>query len=220
MKRILLVVAAIAAVATAAVWFAAQESYVTTVKARVGTGLNVSTHGSQNYGLVFGQEERIGSMKIEINAKAKADSNRTGVQYTIACNYGPSGSNAGSICPNLVISPVGSQKLVVCATDPDTGELIDPDCNTQEQSIQWLFTAPDCEDAAQKKDDPKTVPCSQDKNWFLSGEVSIDVDGYQGSLKELVCNKKTDTFWNVFGGGDTGIACVVGGAPQGPEADD
>ena len=113
MKRILLAVAAIAAVATAAVWFAAEESYVTTVKTRVGTGLNVSTHGSQNYGLVFGQEERIGSMLIEINDKAKADRNLTGINYFIACNDGASGPNASTICPNLVIAPFGLQKLVV-----------------------------------------------------------------------------------------------------------
>ena len=195
MKRILLVVAAIAAVATAAVWFAAEESYVTTVKARVGTGLNVSTHGSQNYGLVFGQEVRIGSMNVAINAKAKADRNLTGVQYEIACNPGPSGANAGSICPNLVISPSGSQKLVV-------------DVN-QSQLIQWTFTAPDCEGAAQKKVNPKTVPCTQDKNWALSGEVSVDVTGYQGSLKEFVCNKKSGTFFNLATGVDTGIACQL-----------
>ncbi|MCI0889409.1 MAG: hypothetical protein J4O04_01245, partial [Chloroflexi bacterium] len=71
MKRIVLVVAAIAAIATTAVWFAAEESYVTTVDATIGTSLNVTSHGSQNYGLVFGQEERVGSMSVEINSKAK-----------------------------------------------------------------------------------------------------------------------------------------------------
>ena len=205
MKRILLVVAAIAAVATAAVWFAAEESYVTTVKTTVGTGLNVSTHGSQNYGLVFGQEERVGSMNIEINTKAKADRNLTGVQYNVACNDGATGSNASSICPNLVITPDGLQKLQTCDS---LG--LPADCGTQSQLIQWVFVAPDCEDAAQKKDNPKTVPCSQDKNWALSGEVSIDVDGYQGSLKEFVCNKKTNTFFNLVTGVDTGIACLLG----------
>ena len=210
MKRILLVVAAIAAVATAAVWFAAEESYVTTVKTTVGTSLNVSSHGSQNYGLVFGQEERIGSMNVEINAKAKADRNLTGVQYEIDCNDGASGTNASTICPNLTISPFGVQKLQTCVS---LG--LPPACGTQSQLIQWLFVAPDCEGAAQKKPaDVKTVGCSQDKNWALSGDVSIDVTGYQGDLKELVCNKKTDTFFNIFTGADTGIACVVGGAPQ------
>ena len=232
MKRILLVVAAVAAVATAAVWFAAEESYVTTVKTRVGTGLNVSTHGSQNYGLVFGQEERIGSMNIEINAKAKADRNLTGVQYTIACNDGPQiiqipgGKKiGGSICPNLTISPFGPQKLVVCLVagatltagldilDPINGVV--PPCTTQSQLIQWTFVAPDCQGAAQKKPDAaKRVNCSQDRNYALSGEVSVDVTGYQGSIKEFVCNKKTNTFFN--GLVDTGIPCTVGGDPQGP----
>ena len=210
MKRILLVVAAIAAVATAAVWFAAQESYVTTVKATVATGLNVSTHGSQNYGLLFPQEVRFGSMNVEINTKAKADGNLTGVQYFIDCNDGPDAGNASSICPNLTLNPTGLQKLVVCPPIDPTDDPPLPPCTTQEQSIQWTFTAPDCEGAAQKKaDDVKTVGCTQDKNWFLSGEVSIDVRGYQGTIKELICNKKTDTFFN--GKNDTGIACTVGG---------
>ena len=174
------------------------------MKARVGTGLRISAHGSQNYGLVFGQEVRVGSMNVEINAKAKADRNLTGVQYNIACNDGPTGANASSICPNLTISPFGSQKLVVGGQ--------------QSQLIQWLFTAPDCEGAAQKKPaGVKTVPCTQDKNWALSGEVSIDVTGYQGDTKEFVCNKKTNTFFN--GLNNTGIACVVGGDPQGPNQD-
>ena len=197
MKRILLVVAAIAAVATAAVWFAAEESYVTTVKTRVGTGLNVSTHGSQNYGLVFGQERRFGSMNVEINAKAKADRNLTGVNYVIACNDGPTGPNASSICPNLTISPFGPQKLVVC---PAAG------CDEQSQLIQWTFIAPDCEGAAQKKpDDVKTVNCSQDQNYLLTGDVSIDVTGYQGDTKEQICDKKTGWFVN----GTTGEVILV-----------
>ena len=197
MKRILLVLAAIGALATTAVWFAAQESYVTTVTATVGTSLNVSSHGSQNYGLLFGQEERIGSMLVSINTKAKADRNLTGVRYNIACNNGPSGTFASSICSNLLIVPFGDQKLVVGGQ--------------QSQLIQWLFTAPDCEGAAQKKPaGVKTVGCSQSQNWTLSGAVSVDVTGYQGDTKELVCNKKTDTFFNLFTGADTGIACVVG----------
>ena len=223
MKRILLVVAAIAAVATAAVWFAAEESYVTTVKTRVGTGLNVSTHGSQNYGLVFGQEERFGSMFIEINAKAKADTNLTGINYTIGCNNGPNifapvGNPqpqlvGSSICPNLTISPFGAQKLVVC------DEPVPAPClSSQQQLIQWTFVAPDCEGAAQKKDNPKVVNCSQDQNYALSGEVFVDVTGYQGSTKEFVCNKKTNTFFN--GLNNTGIACTVGGDPQGPNQDE
>ena len=240
MKRILLAIAAIAAVATAAVWFAAEESYVTTVKTRVGTSMNVSTHGSQNYGLVFGQEERVGSMFIQINEKAKNDSNLTGINYTIGCNDGPNlfanGSDkliGSSICPNLTISPFGSQKLVVCpvagstlaAADVHFSDNGEEPCDTQSQSqlIQWTFVAPDCEGAAQKKPaGVKTVPCSQDKNWALSGEVSVDVTGYQGSIKELVCNKKTNTFFILSSGWDTGIACVVGGDPQSPgdEVDD
>ena len=58
----------------------------------------------------------------------------------------------------------------------------------------------------------KTVPCSQDNNWALAGEVSVDVTGYQGDVKEFVCNKKTNTFFN--GLSDTGISCVVGGPAQ------
>ena len=219
MKKILLVVAAIAAVATAAVWFAAEESYVTTVKARVGTGLNVSTHGSQNYGLVFGQEERFGSMAIRINDKAKASSNLTGINYVIGCNNGPDifapvGNPVpqlvgSTICPNLTVSPSGTQKLVVCESIG-----LPTDCGTQSQLIQWVFVAPDCEGAAQKKVNPKTVPCTQDANWDLTGDVFVDVTGYQGSIKELVCNKKTNTFFNLVTGVDTGFACVVGGDPE------
>ena len=41
-------------------------------------------------------------------------------------------------------------------------------------------------DAAQKKDNPKVVNCSQDQNYALSGEVFVDVDGYQGSTKEFI----------------------------------
>ena len=220
MKRILLAVAAIAAVATAAVWFAAEESYVTTVKTRVGTGLNVSTHGSQNYGLVFGQEERFGSMFIQINEKAKADTNLTGINYTIGCNDGPNlflpGTGdtkqvGGTICPNLTINPFGTQKLVVCPVLTAGSNGPGP-CTSQSQLIQWLFVAPDCRDAAQKKDNPKVVNCSQDQNYALSGEVFVDVDGYQGDTKEFVCNKKTNTFFT--GLADTGIACTVGGDPQ------
>ena len=210
MKRILLAVAAIAAVATAAVWFAAEESYVTTVKTRVGTSMNVSTHGSQNYGLVFGQEERFGSMFIQINDKAKADSNLTGINYTIGCNDGPNSAALfqGSICPNLTVTPFGTQKLVVC------DEPVPAPCvSSQSQLIQWKFVAPDCVDAAQKKDNPKVVNCSQDQNYYLSGEVFVDVDSYQGDIKELICNKKTNTWFNVLV--DTGLPCEVGGLPQG-----
>ncbi len=232
MRRILLVTAAIAAVATAAVWFAAQESYVTTVKATVGTSLTVSAHGSQNYGLVFGQEVRFGSMNVAINAKAKADRNLTGVQYEIACN--PPEPNNGfhsSICPNLTISPFGPQKLVVC------DEPVPTTCiSSQSQLIQWTFVAPDCEGAAQKKPaGVKTVGCSQDQNWLLDGAVSIDVTGYQGDTKEQICDKKTGFFVNGTTGevilvpnpeydlGDptTGpalipVPCIVGGDPFPP----
>ena len=175
MKRILLVIAAIAAVATAAVWFAAQESYVTTVSATVGTSLNVSAHGTQDYGLLFGQEVRFGAMHAEISEKAAADANLTGVNINIGCNDGPTAANQSSICGNLVFSPAGTAKLV-------PGEPV---------NIQWTFTAPDCEGAAQKKSNPKVVGCTQDKNWFLSGDVFIDVTGYQGSIKEDICDKKT-----------------------------
>ena len=212
MKRILLVLAAIGALATTAVWFAAQESYVTTVTAKVGTSLNVSAHGSQNYGLVFGQEERIGSMLVEINTKAKADRNLTGVQFDVDCNDGPSGTFSSTICPNLTISPFGAQKLVTCAS-----QNLPLGCGTQSQLIQWTFVAPDCEGAAQKKPaDVKTVGCSQDQNWTLSGAVSIDVNGYQGDIKELVCNKKTNTFVNLITGVDTGIACQIGDVQPAP----
>ena len=192
-----------AALATTAVWFAAQESYVTTVKATVGTSLNVSSHGSQNYGLVFGQEERFGSMFVQINDKAKANSNLTGVNYRIGCNDGPTirddndppGQIGGSICPNLTISPFGPQKLEVC--DTTCGTVCGTPTCTQEQLIQWTFVAPDCEGAAQKKpDNVKTVNCSQDQNYLLQGEVSIDVTGYQGDTKEEVCDKKTGFFVN------------------------
>ena len=195
MKRILLVIAAIAAVATAAVWFAAGESYVTTVRATIGTGLSVSAHGDQDLGLLFGQEERFGAMIVEINAKAKADGNLTGVQYTVGCNDGrfDSNENASTICANLVLSPTGAQKLVVDGT--------------QSQTIAWTFTAPDCEGSAQKKVAPKTVPCSQDKNWELRGAISIDVTGYQGFIKESICDKKSGLLVN----GQTGEPKLVGG---------
>ena len=176
MKRILLVIAAIAAVGTTAMWFAAQESYVTTVTATIGTSLDVTAHGTQNYGLLFGQETRSGGMQVQINAKAAADRNLTGVDYTVACNDGPGGSNAGSICPFISSSSFGPNKLLVGGPG---------------QNIQWLFTAPDCVNSAQKKVNPITVGCSQDKNWFLSGEISIDVFGYQGFVKEELCDKKT-----------------------------
>ena len=194
MKRILLVTAAIAAVATAAVWFAAQESYVTTVKARVGTGLRISAHGSQNYGLVFGQEVRVGSMNVEINAKAKADGNLTGVNFDVGCQSQRFGQNdnASSICaPWLTIQGKGQNTL--CVLDAN-GDPVDPLCfgTSQSQEIRWTFVAPDCQDAAQKKDNPLTVPCSQDKNWELSGEVFLDVAGYHGFSKEAICNKKGD----------------------------
>ena len=205
MKRIVLVVAAIAAIATTAVWFAAEESYVTTVDATIGTSLNVSSHGSQNYGLVFGQEERRGSMSVEINSKAKLDSNLATVRFDIACNDGASGAAASSICPNLTISPLGGATLTTCVSLD-----LAPGCGTQELDIQWRFVAPDCEGAAQKKVNPKTVGCDQDNNWTLSGEVSIDVTGRTGSFKELVCNKKTDTFFNLSTGEDTGITCQLG----------
>ena len=205
MKRIVLVVAAIAAIATTAVWFAAEESYVTTVDATIGTSLNVSSHGSQNYGLVFGQEERVGSMSVEINSKAKLDSNLTSVTFDVACNDGASGAAASSICPNLTISPLGSHLLETCDSQGlPTG------CGSQVVDIEWTFVAPDCEGAAQKKVNPKTVGCDQDNNWQLSGEVSIDVTGRTGSVKELVCNKKTDTFFNLTTGVDTGISCQLG----------
>ena len=215
MKRFLLVTAAIAAVATAAVWFAAEESYVTTVKARVGTGLRVSSHGSQNYGLVFPQEVRVGSMNVAINAKAKADGNLTGVNFTVGCNTRrfDKNENASSICaepsPFLTIQGKGNNTLTVC---PEA----DPDCGTQSKVISWTFVAPDCEGAAQKKPaGTVTVPCSQDKNWALEGEVFIDVTGYKGFASEAICNKKGD----ILVDGQTGepklidgeeIACIVG----------
>ena len=195
MKRILLVIAAIAAVATAAVWFAAQESYVTTVKATIGTGLSVSAHGEQDYGLLFGQEVRTGAMIVEINAKAKADGNLTGVNYVVGCNDArfDANANAGSICPWLDIQGLGINKL-------DVG-------GTQSQTIAWTLVAPDCEGSAQKKTDPITVPCSQDKNWFLEGSIFVDVTGYQGFVKEAICDKKSGLFVD----GQTGEPKLVGG---------
>ena len=188
MRRVLLLLGAIAAVATAAVWFAAEESYVTTLKATVGTSLNVTTHGSQNYGLVFGQEVRFGSMHIEINEKSIGNENFTGVDFIVACNdpvangANTNSINAGSICDNIEsaeFTPSGQiSKLTVGGT--------------QEMNIQWVFIAPDCEGAAQKKPaDVKTVPCSQDKNWHLSGAISVDVVGYQGFQKQEICDKKS-----------------------------
>ena len=183
MRRVLLLLGAIAAVATAAVWFAAEESYVTTLKATVGTSLNVTTHGSQNYGLVFGQEVRFGSMHIEINDKAIGNENFTGVDFIVACNDPVAvGANTSSICDNIEsaqFTPSGQiTKLTVGGT--------------QELNIQWVFIAPDCEGAAQKKPaDVKTVPCSQDKNWHLSGAISVDVVGYQGFQKQEICDKKS-----------------------------
>ena len=177
MKRILLVIAAIAAVATAAVWFAAGESYVTTVRATIGTGLDVTAHGTQDYGLVFGQEVRFGAMQVQINEKSKDDANLTGINYRVGCNDLDEGANASSICPNLEFSDSAGGKLVVGGQ--------------QSTNIQWTFTAPDCQNSAQKKVNPKDVPCNQDKNWVLSGQVFIDVTGYQGSIKEDICDKKT-----------------------------
>ncbi len=225
MKRFLLVIAAIAAVATAAVWFAAEESYVTTVKARVGTGLNVSSHGSQNYGLVFGQEVRVGSMNVAINAKAKADGNLTGVNFSVACTDERFGANdnASTICPYLTIQGKGNQTLTVCDDlngITAAGNGLPEPCTTQSQKIQWTFVAPDCIDAAQKKINPITVPCSQDKNWTLAGAISIDVTGYKGFAQDAICNKKG----NILVDGQTGepklvddevVACVV----EGPGAD-
>ena len=144
-------------------------------------------------------------MSVEINSKAKLDSNLTSVTFDVACNDGASGAAASSICPNLTISPLGGATLTTCVS---LGQA--PGCGTQELDIQWRFVAPDCEGAAQKKVNPKTVGCDQDNNWTLSGEVSIDVTGRTGSFKELVCNKKTDTFFNLTTGVDTGISCQLG----------
>ncbi len=203
MKRILLIVAAIAAVATAGVWFAAEESYVTTIKTTIGTSLVVTPHGSQDLGLLFGQESRSGRMSVAMNPKAAADANLLGVDFTIDCNPGPAGHD---ICENLTLSPTGLQKLFF-----DSSPL----------QLQWLFIAPDCEQAAQKKDDPKTVPCDQDTNWDLSGEISIDVFGYQGTDKQDICDKKTLTLFDGKTGqqilidtdgdtvGDTPVACTL-----------
>ena len=202
MKRILLAIAAIAAVATTAVWFAAEESYVTTVKATVGTSLNVNVHGSQNYGLVFGQDIRSGAMRIRINQKAILESNLTGVEFEVGCND-PADLDH-SICPNVSFVPSAGLYNLVVGGD-------------EELLLEWVFIAPDCEGAAQKKVNPKTVPCNQDNNWDLEGAVFDDVTARQGSLKELVCNKKTNTFFNLTTGEDTGVVCVVGGDPQPPD---
>ncbi len=113
MKRVLLIIIAIAAVGTTAAWFAAEESYVTTVSATVGTSLDVTAHGTQNYGLLFGQEVRSGTMLVRINPKAKADRNLTGVDYDVACNDGPTGGNASSICPFISSDQFGRNKLTV-----------------------------------------------------------------------------------------------------------
>ncbi|MCH8161130.1 MAG: hypothetical protein IIB88_04470 [Chloroflexi bacterium] len=193
MKRILLVLAAIAAVGTTAVWFAAQESYVTTVSATIGTSLDVTAHGTQNYGLLFGQETRSGAMLVRINPKAKADSNLIGVDYTVGCNDGPTGTNASSICPFIDSDDFGFNKL-------DVGIV-------QSQDINWIFTAPDCLQSAQKKTNPITVPCSQDKNWFLSGQIYIDVIGYQGYVKQEICDKKT----GLWVSGTSGVPILIFG---------
>ena len=191
MKRILLVIAAIAAVGTTAMWFAAQESYVTTVTATIGTSLDVTAHGTQNYGLLFGQEVRSGALLVRINPKAKADRNLTGVDYTVGCNDGPTGDNASGICEFIDSDDFGFNKL-------DVGVI-------QEQDIRWIFTAPDCVNSAQKKIDPITVPCSQDKNWFLSGEIFIDVGNYQGFTKQELCDKKT----GLWVSGTTGVPILI-----------
>jgi hypothetical protein len=168
---------------------------VTTVKATIGTSLDVTAHGSQNYGLLFGQEQRSGGMAVQINEKAKADANLDGVTYDVGCNDTSDGGNSSSICPFLTLTDSAGGKLVI-------GE-------TQATNIAWLFVAPDCEQSAQKKDAPRTVPCNQDKNWDLSGAVFINVTGYQGDIKELLCDKKTGEFVNPFTGVATGISCTV-----------
>ena len=49
---------------------------------------------------------------------------------------------------------------------------------------------------------------------MLTGEISVDVTVYQGDVKEFVCNRKTDAFFNLSTGNDTSYPCVVGVAPQ------
>ena len=204
MKRILLVITAIAAVATAAAWFAAQESYVTTVTANIGTSLNVSSHGSQNYGLLFGQEVRRGSMNVRINDKAAADSNLTSVDYQVGCNDGPAGEFSGSICPNLTVGICFPDDF--CSENFGTFRLKVGVFQRVEQTIGWTFVAPDCVDAAQKKDNPKTVNCSQDQNYTLSGQIFIDVVNRGISLiKDQICDKKT----GVFVSATTGLPFLV-----------
>ena len=134
-------------------------------------------------------------MLIRINQKAILASHLTGFEFQVGCND-PADLDH-SICPNVTFDPsAGLYELVVGGDE--------------EMLLEWVFIAPDCEGAAQKKVNPKTVPCNQDNNWDLEGAVFVDVTARQGSLKELVCNKKTDTFYNVFTGEDTGIPCVLG----------
>jgi hypothetical protein len=159
-------------------------------------------------------------MRIRINDKAILDSNLTGVEFDIGCNDGGA-TDLNSICPNVAFTPpAGRFNLVVSdVCDAVSAGIAGCLSGVDNMLLEWVFIAPDCEGAAQKKVNPKTVPCSQDANWDLEGAVFVDVVSYQGSIKELICNKKTNTFFWVTGA-DTGQPCVVGGDPQPPGADD
>ena len=139
-------------------------------------------------------------MHVEINDKAKADRKLTGVSFIVSCVDGPKESNASGRCPYLELALASSGEVIKPGGKAFVSLVVGVN---QSEVIVWLFQAPDCENAAQKKIQPVTVPCNQDKNWALSGDVSIELNAktsYSGIRKEEICDKKTGTFVNVFTG--------------------
>ena len=188
-KRILLAAAAIVAIVTAAVWFAAEESYVLRLNAELGTALNVDKHGEVKFGSVYGQEVREQTIRVALSHHAQNDPNLDGVDYSVTCKpnqkvVGPFGSppklfSLDDIC-QYTTGDLGTFKLFTGGTD------------FLNHTVRLTF--PDCAGSTANPDKAITTNCTQDSSVVLGGSVNIVRTGLQGTIKKIVCNEKDDNF--------------------------
>jgi len=213
-KRMLLGLAAIGVIVIAgAAWFAATESYVLNVKARVATSMTVTPHGTLDWGTVFNQKTRTTHVTISLSTAALAEMNKrcpgapdpvtgepttvpcpnlTGVQYDIGCKGDAkvprSATNAiadDNICPYITFSNVTG---AVGSTQKLTAAN-----NPRRHNIS--FSAPPCADASQQSPTKPTnanANCDQDNPVDLSGRVFVQRVGFQGDIAKCTLTDKKD----------------------------
>ena len=219
MKRIVLVVAAFAAILTAGVWFAASESYVLTLRAEVATAMSVDPHGDLDWCVVFANSTRTFDISVaasgaaidemtktdppgcviadDPNPPCVLDQNIAGVAYEISCNQND--DPKFDICPFIGVTNAAGAivamhtKGTVPVKLSVSGKLGPDDDKENPITHRIHFSAPACEDAHQKDSGEQDVNCSQNNPIVLTGEISITREGLNNQIEKAdLTNKKED----------------------------